>query len=280
MSAHIFQTFISFFFKPAKRAKKIAVGTGIKRSRQEDANPDDLEVADVILLEENECLDATMEDSGQVVHDDAAVSGVCARAIDEMREEGVTMTPVQRQEGYSLLTKVSGLARKVHDSATLREALEQKISAHLPDTPTEQHTLTRRVPTRWNADFACMRSHLLFQNAVQELTGVTSNKLGAFRLTDSQWRLAEEVCSRLLPLFDDLTRLFSHSNVPLIHEAVPMLMSLIKKLRRASLTDSLPAVSRVASRASEIMAQKYFDLLTDECEVYIIAIGTLYHFIP
>jgi len=49
------------------------------------------------------------------------------------------------------------------------------------------------VPTRWNADFDCLAAHLHFKSVIQSMTGVSDNKLKAYRLTEEQWELAEDV---------------------------------------------------------------------------------------
>ncbi|KAF8240929.1 hypothetical protein L208DRAFT_1206954, partial [Tricholoma matsutake] len=54
------------------------------------------------------------------------------------------------------------------------------------------------------------------------LTGVAANKLQAYWLTDSQWKLAEDL-TLILEIFEDATKLFSTSEVPLIVDAVPIL---------------------------------------------------------
>ncbi|KAF8229486.1 hypothetical protein L208DRAFT_1178434, partial [Tricholoma matsutake] len=79
----------------------------------------------------------------------------------------------------------------------------------------------------WNSDFDCLKVHIHFKSIVQSLTGVAANKLQAYQLTNSQWQLAEDLMSILevswLQIFEDGTKLFSTSEVPLIVDAVPIL---------------------------------------------------------
>ncbi len=56
-----------------------------------------------------------------------------------------------------------------------------------------RRTLARRVPTRWNSDFDCLDAHIFFKDIVQAMTGVRANKLTAYRLTDEQWELSDEI---------------------------------------------------------------------------------------
>ena len=52
-----------------------------------------------------------------------------------------------------------------------------------------KRALDCRVPTRWNSDHACLKAHLYFREQVEQLTGLSENKLRAYRLTDNQWTI-------------------------------------------------------------------------------------------
>jgi hypothetical protein len=68
--------------------------------------------------------------------------------------------------------------------------------------------------------------------------------------------------------------LFSQAEVPLIADAIPMLDTLehcMVSVRDAT-KGPLPSSIRVAAQAALLLIDKYFSL-TDECEVYAIAIG-------
>jgi hypothetical protein len=67
---------------------------------------------------------------------------------------------------------------------------------------------------------------------------------------------------------------FSRAEVPLIVEALPMLDAIEEALVhiRDDEEEDLPNVIRVAAHAALLLLDKYFSL-TDECEVYRIAIG-------
>lgn len=88
--------------------------------------------------------------------------------------------------------KVAGLARRCHDSATLQEKFERLVAAQ-DSLEGQKSALDRRVPTRWNSDFACLAAHILFRTPVQQLVGDPKNGLSAYRLTEAQWALAEEL---------------------------------------------------------------------------------------
>lgn len=61
----------------------------------------------------------------------------------------------------------------------------------------DREELTRRVPTRWNSDLACIDSCVHFRKAVVSLTEDTAHKLGAYRMTNTQWDLALELVGAL-----------------------------------------------------------------------------------
>src|SRR5882762_943979 len=87
--------------------------------------------------------------------------------------------------------QVAGLARRVHDSPTLQDKFDRLVIAS--DLTGQKSALTRRVPTRWNSDFACLSSHVYFESPVKALTGDERNGLKDYELSKEQWALAKEV---------------------------------------------------------------------------------------
>jgi hypothetical protein len=85
---------------------------------------------------------------------------------------------------------VAGLARKVHDSTTLQEQFEKTVVYKRGEDSQKRH-LDRRVPTRWNSDFACLSTHLYFKEEVQLFT--MQKNLPDYALTSAQWKLAEHL---------------------------------------------------------------------------------------
>jgi hypothetical protein len=92
--------------------------------------------------------------------------------------------------------QVSGLARRVHDNATLKEKFDTLV-LNDKDLPGDKTALDRRVPTRWNSDLTCLDAHLYFRSPVEQLTGPAINKLKAYKLTEEQWTLAETLSAIL-----------------------------------------------------------------------------------
>ncbi|KAF8808169.1 hypothetical protein BYT27DRAFT_7291704, partial [Phlegmacium glaucopus] len=167
-------------------------------------------------------------------------------------------------------------ACRIQDSSPLKEKFKDLVSRDPELQSSMRDSLARRVPTRWNSDFDCLYSHLYFKTVVQSMTGVTENKLKAYRLSEDQWDLAEDL-QAVLVLFKDLTELFSKADIPLVVEAVPMLLLLRSRLvldtdsEENGLDRPTPAVIRIASQAAVLLIEKYLDLLWD-CDIYIIAI--------
>jgi hypothetical protein len=75
-----------------------------------------------------------------------------------------------------------------------------------------------------------------------------------------------------LQIFEDITRLFSRAEVPLVYEVIPMLENLEDQLTNIRNDASLPDVIRIAAIAALIVVGKYY-ALTDDTEVYRIAIS-------
>ena len=93
--------------------------------------------------------------------------------------------------------QVAGLARHVHDGATLKEKFDKLVQED-EELEGSKRALDRRVSTRWNSDLTCLEAHIHFKNVIQQLTGVAANKLQAYRLSDKQWELAENLIDVLM----------------------------------------------------------------------------------
>lgn len=85
------------------------------------------------------------------------------------------------------------MARKLNESQTLQLEFERLINSG----STQRRTLTRRVPTRWNSDFAALKSHVMFEKEVLQLIAANST-LKKYALTDTQWALAKKLAEVLV----------------------------------------------------------------------------------
>ena len=75
-------------------------------------------------------------------------------------------------------------------------------------------------------------------------------------------------------MFNEPTKLFSQSQVPLIGDVLPMLDSIEKSMTLVYDDDDneLPNVVHVTAQAVLLLINKYYSHMKD-CELYIIAIG-------
>ncbi|KAF6749031.1 hypothetical protein DFP72DRAFT_793855, partial [Ephemerocybe angulata] len=167
--------------------------------------------------------------------------------------------------------QASGLARRVHDSPTLKESFDKLVSKD-ESRATSKRTLDRRVATRWDSDKKCLSAHLHFHTEVEQLTGVSSHRLQAYRLNEAQWAIATDLVDALA-IFEKATHLFSQAEVPLVIDVLPLLFNIRLSLiaMRDDSDPNLSAVIRVAAQAAIMMIHKY-TVFTEECEIYYIAI--------
>lgn len=188
--------------------------------------------------------------------------------------------------------QVSGLAKRVHDNTALRHKFEGLVTVN-SDLQTNRRALTRHVATRWNTDHDCLEAHRLFRPVINQLTIDPRNNLLSFRLDEDQWELSEVVEAVLVvslyrcittsdpadadavQIFDEPTKLFSKAEVPLISEALPMLVSMKEQLIGVREDESLRDIVRVAAQAAVVVLEKYLDLMMDS-EMYLLAIGTCF----
>ncbi|KAF8809316.1 hypothetical protein BYT27DRAFT_7222541 [Phlegmacium glaucopus] len=186
------------------------------------------------------------DDEGQIAHDEPTVWSIHDQAIELMREQRVEMTVNEGELALNLFPKVSLFI--YFDSSPLKEKFKDLVSQDSELQSSMRESLAQR-------------------------TGVTENKLKAYCLSEDQWDLAED-------LQGNLTELFSKADIPLMVEAVPMLLLLCSRLvlviedilmERNGLNHSTPAVICIASQGAVLFIEKYLYLLWD-CGIYIIAI--------
>ncbi|KAJ7165348.1 hypothetical protein C8R46DRAFT_876188, partial [Mycena filopes] len=236
----------------------------------EDLSPEEEELAAVLDAKDD---DATgVVDASQEIHDTHTARSIRAKAVAFMAALGVEIDELDDKMALAIFPKVAGLAKKVHDSGTIADVFQSLLDTAKAagKVHSDKTALARRVPTRWNSDFACLNTHITLKYAVQQLTATSELKLSAFKLTNAQWELAEEV-SDVLSLFDDMTLHFSQAETPLIADTIGALEDLLTSLKMVRDDTEASNVVRVAACASVMVTEKYFSL-TEECEVYSIAI--------
>ncbi|KAI0246221.1 hypothetical protein BJV78DRAFT_1277267 [Lactifluus subvellereus] len=269
--------FISFFFKQPRKKIIIKVAAGSCRQAEEviivDNGDSEVESDEDEAIEEEAAVSADAEegDNGQIAHDNSVVKTLQGRAIQIMKDQGIVIENEDKKIALQLFPCVAGLAHRVHDSATLKEKFDKLVQED-DELEGNKKALDRRVTTWWNSDLTCLEAHVHFKNVIQQLTGVATNKLQAYRLSDQQWDLADDLIEALM-IFDAPTKLFLQSQVPLIVDAVPMLEEIEESMVavRDADDEKLPTVIRVAAQAALLLIDKY-SIFTSDCELYQIAI--------
>ncbi|KAJ7231225.1 hypothetical protein C8J57DRAFT_1036550, partial [Mycena rebaudengoi] len=266
--------FIAFFFKQPKKKAKVTVAAGKrKRGTRATAAPapppviePEEEREDPIISEVGVDEEGIM-DEGKAAHDEETIMSVHKQAILTAESEFfLHMTMAEQTLALTIFPKITGLARRVHDSATLQEKFEKLVQANSVESG-QKIALDRRVPTQWNSDLVCLAAHVHFERPVKQLT---QDNLEEYALTPEQWKLAKQLCL-VLQVFEDITQLFSQAEVPLVYEVIPMLEALKDELTNMRDDADLPTVIRIAAIAALLVIGKYY-ALSDDTEVYRIAI--------
>lgn len=123
---------------------------------------------------------------------------------------------------------MAGLARQVHDSSTLKEKFDKLVS-ETKGLEGNRTSLVRRVPTRWNSDLDCLLAHFYFKEVVEQFTAIPSLGLKHYSLSDSQWKLAEDVREILLVRAKILIFYYLLTN---LYTSFSMMLPRFSRLRR------------------------------------------------
>ncbi|KAJ7702123.1 hypothetical protein B0H14DRAFT_2416771, partial [Mycena olivaceomarginata] len=219
-------------------------------------------------------------------HDRAAVSKIKERAIREMVRKSVVVGAGENKEalqlyprarsskihfftGLLMYLQICGLARKVHDSSPIGAAFEKIVS---DDTTIVGQTtaLACRCASRWNSEYDCLDTTLILRDPVKKLVAEKNLNLKAFKLSERQWAMAEDLRDCVMAR----TLMFSlrGSTQPLICDVLPMLEDLRRELIRASEMTDLANICWVAAYGGSLVATKYLNLIP-ACEAYEFAIG-------
>jgi hypothetical protein len=195
----------------ADREEEVIIEAG-----DEDLTPAEEELAEILDETDSPALDQVAQ--SQDIHDTQVARSIRAKAIAHMDALGVSISPDENREALGLFPKVrtrisvpystlifkfayqvAGLAKKVHDSGTVGNTFNSLVDAAkaAKEIQSDKTALDRRCPTRWNSEFACLTAHQTLKIAVEQLTATSSLKLSAFKLSETQWDLSEEVTAVL-----------------------------------------------------------------------------------
>ncbi|KAL1697946.1 hypothetical protein EV121DRAFT_218879, partial [Schizophyllum commune] len=269
---------LTFFCKEYKRKKKRGQAPTVQLTpdQEDDAQLEEPNTPEEEVLAEGVEADAAEAEAAiplaQLVQDEQHTSTVKKQAIAEMAARGVRISAEQEKQALTIMPKAAGLARRVRDAPSTLQNLFDRIVKNTPGISSDRHTLSRKVPTRWNSEARCLDDHIELRPAVEKLILESHPSLNAYRMTHIQWGLAGEL-NDLLGIFVPITEYFSRKEEAFVADVLEQL----ERVRRAlilvrdSQSTSSSNVVRVAAHAGIITTDKYLKLL-NESEVYQIAI--------
>ncbi|KEP46987.1 hAT family dimerization protein [Rhizoctonia solani 123E] len=285
--------FTSHFMSPTRRKRKsvkIKAKSSRKRRRVNKSTNDTIEEHQLLVEEgdpgagETDSEDefevggqllpgeATAKNDAKILHDRYVIKDTIESALQYVQTDpSLDITEAMQVAAQSIITKAAKISRMVHEKPELKHKLDQLIDGAFSSLKTARRTLARRVATRWNSDFECLESHRDLRICIEGLIGDPSNNLEHLRLGDYEWLLLNQVV-RVLKIFKEVTSVFSQAEVPLVHEVVPIFVSIRRKLEfvRDKKLDFEPII-RIAAHSSLLVLDKYMDLFEDS-EVYWIAL--------
>ncbi|GJF00030.1 hypothetical protein PsYK624_163070 [Phanerochaete sordida] len=279
-----------------KRHRQPPAGRSHKKAKGYASADEDSDLVDVNgeLLTEDEALRALEEEGLEIDEDgidfthettegeeeeeeelDADADAYDAEEIDalvaEIETEYALSVAEQRFARYTV-TKLVELAKRVFHSPTIRADLKSCcIKDKCPDLQ-----MVRAIATRWNSlAQAIGRALKLCAPLTRLLTMPKYNTKGKkglarFQLGEKEWDLLRELHA-LLIMFLRATDRVSRSNLPLLHEVIPVIDIITGRLLEAMEKPSLPAQVRYGAALGYRLLNKYYSV-TDESVMYRCAI--------
>ncbi|KAG8725000.1 hypothetical protein FRC09_010474 [Ceratobasidium sp. 395] len=241
--------------QPKRQRNSENAPKGTRSVRQANPAGDDSDVEsdnDSEVEDVQQAIVADNVDQDKLEHDNATVKASIEQAFNDFEKEYKIKIPAShRRTSEQLIPKIAGLAKRAHNlSAVVQHKFEEYV-AQIPSlNRSQRRALARRMVTRWNTDLECIRSHVYFQPAVKLLMVDRDVALKNYELNDTQWYLAEQL-TKELKVFERLTKLFSETQVPSIHQVVPALLKLRDRLIESVGNTTLPPLLRVAAQAAQ-----------------------------
>ncbi|KAL7281339.1 hypothetical protein ACG7TL_004648 [Trametes sanguinea] len=199
---------LSFFNKQYKR-KRGTASTAAAVPAAASSDPVEQALQDILggLETEVEALERVISQSGRAEHDEATISSVRERAIRDMAQQGVTITPAQAAAAVRVLPKHAALAIKTRDSGHIRDTFERLVAESPADLQYgEYRNLSPRNATRWGSDYRLLQSYHALRVAVDRLLALPVN-FSNLRLTTEEQLLSDNLRDMLAPI-EDATKAF------------------------------------------------------------------------
>ncbi|THU88874.1 hypothetical protein K435DRAFT_570518, partial [Dendrothele bispora CBS 962.96] len=149
--------------------------------------------------------------------------------------------------------------KKIHWSAPLRTELK----AHCKKVDIQYKTIKRIVKTRWNTYAVMLESVLHLRPALQRLCDHHSDLA---TITRSEWDLIDGLHKILNP-FIWFTKEMEGNQRPLIHEVIPLMDMINRKLEAVVDNDFQDNLLRIAAKKGLMVLDKYY-AKTDDSLIY------------
>lgn len=196
-----------FFFRQPKQKKSPAINSNSKKRGKQANIPQEATGDNTFIVSEpnpteQDMLEELVDlagtgdqlDDTRATEIDRKVSAFRTQAVEEAQKLGIIVSSEDASVALALFLKVAGLAHRLHDSSTLQSKFERLI------TNGQITTLIRRVTTRWNTDFDCLRSHITMEREIVALI-MMEESLKKYLLTEKQWELAWILAKQLKVCF-------------------------------------------------------------------------------
>ncbi|KAJ3738528.1 hypothetical protein EV360DRAFT_21004, partial [Lentinula raphanica] len=173
-------------------------------------------------------------------------------------------------KGRSAMQKII----KIGHRCARKSPLQKSLAEYCQLRNIKKLKMVKRVPTRWNTMYNVVDRALKLRKAIHSLTlspthnvGPPTKRLKRYHLSDEEWLILESLRPLLKvfisALLHDATTRISSSKYPMLHEVIPIIDVLNKKLEEAVANNALPLVVRRGVQRAIMVLDKYYSR-TDE----------------
>lgn len=141
------------------------------------------------LEDDSEDEDEDEDDDGEVDEDREKHDDEVAEAVRTEVFATLSLNPDVLRVGKEALTRIRKLARRIHYSLVLRQALHQFCE----QTKVPIKILPRAVVTRWNSVTVTLGAALDIRPALNLLIGASKYRLGRLTLSEEHWMFVVEI---------------------------------------------------------------------------------------
>ncbi|MBW0564546.1 hypothetical protein O181_104261 [Austropuccinia psidii MF-1] len=156
---------------------------------------------------------------------------------------------------YTITSQISRLAFYLNQSPQQREKFITTVClVYNGATPTHATSLLSHVSTRWNSTYNMLEQALTLKDAYKQFT--SSAAMESYKVTPLEWEKVGVMVDFLMPLYE-ATLIISSLAYPTINHALPLYLSLIKKLKDSTKQYDVgpiePASKAIVAKLSEYL---------------------------